>query len=359
MRVKEPHWWYREQASIPGVLLAPIGALWGMVAEYRYRSKRPYRPALPVICVGNFTAGGTGKTPIAIAIASMLKEMGETPAFLSRGYGGRVAGPHWVDPSTDKASDVGDEPLLLARMGPVMIARDRPAGAQAIELRSPKITAIIMDDGLQNGSLAKDLSLAVLDASRGIGNGRVIPAGPLRSNLEQQLERVDLVVSNGFSGSRRSLDTLLGRAIKPGIDVVRAATKPAADVGWLRGTRILAFTGIGSPQRFLAMLSSLGAEVAHSAIFPDHHEFQPPDAERLLRTARSLDAMLVTTEKDHVRMASSEAAIRELFLHSRVVPIVVEFDAADQLTLKARLESVLLKYRPASQSRRGEAPGSA
>lgn len=359
MRVEEPYWWYREQTSLPGVLLAPIGALWGMVAEFRYRSKRAYRPTLPVICVGNFTVGGTGKTPIAIAVAALLKEIGETPAFLSRGYGGRISGPHWVDPSTETAADVGDEPLLLAQMAPVMIARDRAVGARVIELRSPKVTAIIMDDGLQNGSLAKDLSLVVVDASRGIGNGRVIPAGPLRSTIKRQLERVDFIVCNGVAGYHRSLDSLLRRPIGPDIGVIEATTKPASDVGWLRGTRTLAFTGIGSPRRFFAMLSSLGADIAHAATFPDHHQFQESDAEQLLSTAQSLDATLVTTEKDHVRMERSTGAIRELFLRSRVVPIVVEFDAADQQILKTRLECVLLKYRPASQSRPGEAPDSA
>lgn len=360
MRVKEPYWWYRGRGSLPGTILAPIGAIWGRVADYRYRRKQPYCSSLPVICVGNFTVGGTGKTPVALAIAAMLREMNEKPAFLTRGYGGRFAGPHWVDPAKDSAQDVGDEPLLLAQMAPVMIARDRAIGAQAMEQCASKISAIIMDDGLQNGSLQKNLTIAVVDRSRGIGNRRVVPAGPLRSSFERQLERVDIVVRNGLvATSTGSVACPLERTFTPGIVEIEATTEPAADVGWLSGTRIVAFTGIGSPQRFFDLLSSLGAQIVHAETFPDHHQFRQFEATQLLLTAQSLGADLVTTEKDRVRMSRLEGAISELFHRSKVVPIVIKFAAEDQRTLRARLRCAIVNGSPASSTKCVGVPGSA
>ena len=200
MRLDEPAWWYGEADTRLMPLLLPVSRLYGAYTERRMRQAATYRAPVPVICVGNFTAGGTGKTPFTCMLADHLRGMGETPAILSRGYGGTDAGPRWVH-ADDTAKHAGDEPLLLARTTPVMIARDRVAGARAIVEGSHDTSVIVMDDGLQNPGLAKDLRLAVVDGQRGFGNGLVIPAGPLRARLQVQYEGVDAVVVNHGSAA--------------------------------------------------------------------------------------------------------------------------------------------------------------
>jgi tetraacyldisaccharide 4'-kinase len=189
VRLDEPTWWYGGGGDFRQRALVPLGRLYGWIAERRYSRHRPYRSRLPVICVGNFTAGGTGKTPLAIAIARLLIARGERPVFLTRGYGGRTAGPAWVAASPGAARLYGDEPLLLCAVAPTLVARDRRAGVIAIEADRRQPTVIVMDDGLQNGAVAKDLSLALVDGKRGVGNGEVIPAGPLRAPLDFQQHR--------------------------------------------------------------------------------------------------------------------------------------------------------------------------
>ncbi len=196
MRLEAPFWWYRRTGALASAL-APLGRLYGRLAEARAARVEPYRSRLPVICIGNFTAGGGGKTPTAIAVASLLAELGARPAFLTRGYGGSSAGPILVKKG-QSAEEVGDEPLLLAEAAPTVVSADRPAGAAAIEATEADI--IVMDDGFQNPSLAKDLSLVVVDAAAGIGNGLIIPAGPLRAPLEAQLARADALVVIGEGG---------------------------------------------------------------------------------------------------------------------------------------------------------------
>ncbi len=196
MRVDEPSWWYGAGDGLVARGLQPLAAAYGTIAKRRYRSRRPYRSRLPVICAGNFTAGGTGKTPLTLKICEMLEARGERPVVLSRGYGGTERGPHWVDVGRDTAARVGDEPLLLARRFPTVVARDRVAGARVIEASSERGSVIVMDDGLQNAGLTKDLAIAVVDGRRGFGNGRVMPAGPLRAPLAFQFELAHAIVVN-------------------------------------------------------------------------------------------------------------------------------------------------------------------
>ena len=302
MRLDEPSWWYREApAGMAASLLSPVGTIYGSVARILYERSTPYRSRLPVVCIGNFTAGGTGKTPLAIYICNHLKQAGHEPVALTRGYGGSLEGPYWVNAGTDQARDVGDEALLLARVAPTQLARDRQQGARAIETGPHPATVIVMDDGLQNPRLAKDLSIALVDGVRGIGNGMVIPAGPLRAPLDFQLELTDAVVVNEPvpGAGDRIADWLRTHFNGP---VLRAATVPAEDAGWLKGLRVIAWAGIGSPQRFFATLTHLGAEVVEAVAFRDHQSVQEADAERLLAQAEWHDATLVTTEKDHARM---------------------------------------------------------
>jgi tetraacyldisaccharide 4'-kinase len=345
VRLDEPSWWYREApAGLTASLLSPVGTIYGSVARMLYERSTPYRSRLPVICIGNFTAGGTGKTPLAIHICNHLKEAGHEPVALTRGYGGSLEGPYWVNAGGDTAQNVGDEALLLARIVPTQLARDRQQGARAIETGPHPATVIVMDDGLQNARLAKDLSIALVDGVRGIGNGMVIPAGPLRAPLDFQLELTDAVVVNEPvpGAGDRIADWLRTNFNGP---VLRASTVPAEDAGWLKGLRVIAWAGIGSPQRFFATLAHLGAEVVEATAFRDHQSVQAADAERLLAQAEWHDATLVTTAKDHARMRGTAGLPAKLAAASRVLPIKLRFDDADAVRLASLIDSALTMPR--------------
>ena len=337
----EPLWWYGPRNALPSRLMMPVAHLWGWVAERRFAKAVPLPVGLPVVCIGNFTAGGTGKTPVALYMAGRLEQLGRSPVFLTRGYGGSLAGPHRVEPEHDSAADVGDEPLLLARRAPVMLARDRAAGARAIVAAFPAGTVIIMDDGLQNPALAKDLTIAVVDGRRGIGNGRVMPAGPLRAPLAAQLPRVDVIVINQAIGGEAEAsahgDMFRQRFEGPVLD---ARTEVAGDTAWLKETPVIAFAAIGAPGRFFGLLRSLGATVLREVAFPDHHPFTGTEAAKLLASARTMGAQLVTTEKDWVRLG----AHAELKAAARTLPIAIAFAPADQARLDQMLRSMLSRY---------------
>lgn len=263
------------------------------------------RSALPVICVGNFTAGGTGKTPFALKVAQRLVRMGERPAFLTRGYGGAQRGPLVVDASRHRAVDVGDEALLLARHAMTILARARSAGARLAE--SAGASVIVMDDGWQNPSLAKDFVFATVDGETGIGNGLCLPAGPLRAPLAAQWPFLEALVAVGDPGS--SCLALMEEAARRGITVLRARLVPdrqAAEA--LRGRNVVAFAGIGRPEKFFASLRALGAVVVAEHGFGDHHPFAARELAALAAKARARDAILVTTEKDLVRLTDVAAA---------------------------------------------------
>ena len=343
MRIDEPSWWYGAapdadlgiMASVMAGCLSPLAALYGWAACRRYARVAPYRSRLPVVCVGNLTAGGTGKTPLTLHLCGLLQAGGRHPAVLTRGYGGRLAGPHWVAEG-DGADAVGDEALLLVRAAPTLVARDRAAGARVIEGaigsgQEPGAVAanvIVMDDGLQNPQLAKSLTLAVVDGTRGLGNGRVIPAGPLRAPLAFQLALIDAIVVNAPTADA-------GAAVADGLrqhfrgPVLRCATVVAGDAGWLGGRRVVAWAGIGAPQRFFAMLRRLGAEVVDTIAFGDHQRLVETDAQRLLALATRQAATLVSTAKDMARLKGATGALAELATATRVLPIGLQFTEPD------------------------------
>jgi tetraacyldisaccharide 4'-kinase len=325
----EPSWWYAEAPCRRAKVLAPLGALYGRAAALRYTRASSYRSRLPVICVGNFTAGGTGKTPLAIDLCARLMALGHHPVVLTRGYGGRLSGPWWVNATSDVALDVGDEALLLARAAPTLLARDRQLGVRAIEAGPNPVTVIVMDDGLQNPTLVKDLAIAVVDGSRGLGNGLVMPAGPLRAPLDFQLELTDAVLVNegaAADGAGPVTEWLRRRFAGP---VLRASVVPATTADWLRAARVVAWAGIGAPQRFFTTLRALGAELAEAVAFRDHQRLGDGDARRLLDLARRHEAMLVTTEKDMVRLAGASGACGALARASRALPVRLALEEAD------------------------------
>jgi tetraacyldisaccharide 4'-kinase len=330
--MRAPDFWWHEPGAL-SALLAPIGALYGAVTAQRLK-QAGYRAKIPVICIGNPTLGGAGKTPTAIAAGEILKVNGRRPYFLTRGYGGSEGGPLLADPSKHSARDIGDEALLLAAIAPTIVARDRAAGAKLAEESGADV--IVMDDGFQNPCLAKDFSVLVIDGAKGLGNSRVFPAGPLRAPLSAQLSRAQamLVIGDGKAG-----DIAAAHGANAGLEVLRA--KFAADAGaasQLKGKRVLAFAGIGNPEKFFRSLEAVGAEVLLKRSLPDHHRFSAREANELISEAANKGLILVTTEKDRARMQGDEALAR-LRAKSLTLPVKLAFD--DAQAFKTILEKAL------------------
>jgi len=283
-----PEFWQR--SGLVSDVLAPLGWAYDALGALRRRFATPYRCAVPVICVGNIVAGGAGKTPVVLSLALWLQDKGKRPHILSRGYGGALPGPLRVDPAAHSADQVGDEPLLLAAAAPTWIGSDRIASAKAAIAAGAEL--LLLDDGFQNPALHYDLALIVIDGGYGLGNGRVMPAGPLREAASAALARASAVVVIGESSKRLRLDG-------PPCLSARLAPRDAAD---LVGRRIFAFAGIGRPAKFIATLQELGATVTGTRSFADHHRFTESELAALDAAARARDALLVTTEKDWVRL---------------------------------------------------------
>jgi tetraacyldisaccharide 4'-kinase len=320
--MREPAFWWRE-AGLASGLLAPAAACYGAVAARRM-AKTGAVAGVPVLCVGNFTLGGTGKTPTALWLAKMFKDAGERPFCLSRGYGGRLSGPKLIAADTDNAAQIGDEALLLARVAPTIVAHDRVAGAEAARVAGASV--VVMDDGLQNPSLAKDFTLAVVDGRRGIGNGSVFPAGPLRAPLAAQLARSDalLVIGDGDPGIKSDLPVFHGRLVPD-----------AAAVMALKARKVLAFAGIGNPDKFFATTEAAGIAIAQRKPFPDHHRFTAEEAAELIMQAEHGGLALLTTEKDRARMAG-EPLLAALAAKAHVLPVTLMVDETEKLRALVR-----------------------
>ena len=322
--MREPGFWHGP-ASLNSHLLRPIGALYGAIAARRLR-RRGLHAGIPVLCVGNYHVGGAGKTPTVLALAKLLRELGETPVVLSRGYGGKLRGPVRVDPGRHAASDVGDEPLMLAGHLPVVVARKRAEGVPLV--RAQGATVIVMDDGFQSPAVVKDASLIVIDAGRGIGNGQVFPAGPLRAPLQPQLARTDALIIVGNGDAAAPVAAAIAAQGKP---VLQAHLQPdAAQVASLRGKRVLAFAGIGDPARFFSTLRASGIDVVRERAFADHHPYSRAEIETLIDEARRDALTLVTTEKDLARLRQGDSLPDWA---QQIVPFAVtlEFDDAAPL----------------------------
>jgi tetraacyldisaccharide 4'-kinase len=327
--LREPAFWWR---SGTGGLLAPLAAIYGAVATVRMQSHGE-RAGVPVICLGNLTVGGAGKTPAALAVAHLLLAARERPFFLSRGYGGRLAGPLRVNPAIHHAAEVGDEPLLLTRLAPTIVARDRVAGAKFAQFAGASV--VVMDDGLQNATLEKDLAVVLLDGRRGIGNGHIVPAGPLRAPLGIQLDHAQaLLVVGPPDGAAKVLD----RAERRGLAIFHARLEPDRSVIAAIGQRkVLAFAGIGDPEKFFATLSAAGIEVAARASFPDHHRYAAGEAQDLIARAQAQSLMLVTTEKDLMRLGG-DPQLAALAGRASALPVrlvIEEQEQFRQLVLRA------------------------
>lgn len=318
--MSQPDFWSRP----PGLLarlLTPFGFLFDRLGQLNRRSAYPDRIEVPVLCIGNVNVGGTGKTPTAIAVAARLKAVGLEVHFLTRGYLSRLRGPLQVDLAHHDAKDVGDEPMLLAAQAPTWVSKNRAAGAMAAVRAGAQV--IVMDDGFQNQQIHKDVSLVVIDGAAGFGNGRVMPAGPLREPAAPALARADAVmVVGGEPQLRGDIQAALDGFAGP---VLRARLEPPASISSLRGEPLFAFAGIGRPEKFFAMLEEHGLNLVGTRKFADHYDFRPDDMMKLMDAAGILKARLVTTAKDFARLDDEARAV------TTVIPVELIIETPDLL----------------------------
>lgn len=297
--MKTPDFWYPRDPSAPLPwavrLLGPLSRLYQRADRWKRARVTPQRGPVPVICVGNLTTGGTGKTPVALFLTEALKAEGRKPVLLTRGYGGVAIGPELVDPARHTAEDVGDEALLLARVAPTVVAENRVEGAKhAADIGAD---LIIMDDGFQNPSLQKDFSVLVVDGQMGFGNGRIFPQGPLRETPEDGVRRADAIVVMGGNGAMAKTLRRYGKPVFRG--------ELAADgesLARLNGQSYLAFAGIGHPQKFFDTARTAGLQVKSTKPYPDHFPYDDVSLNRLFKTAEVNGLALLTTAKDAVRL---------------------------------------------------------
>jgi len=325
-----PFWW--ERPGLRAALLSPAGWIYGRIARRIMDRRRRTALDVPVICVGNFTVGGSGKTPTALALADAARLRGLKPGFLSRGYGGSVRRPLVVDAAHHSARLVGDEPMLLARSALTVVGPDRVAGAALLVDQGADI--IIMDDGFQSARLIFDHAILVVDARRGIGNGRVFPAGPVRAPVIDQLRHADslLVIGRGEGADR--LIRIAARAAKPVHGARLVARKPER----LKGLNCLAFAAIGDPEKFFLALEDDGIRLASRQSYPDHHHYTGEEVAALLDEADLYGLTLVTTAKDSVRLHGGHGRSQELMDRAEVLDVDLAFDqsnVADQIIAQA------------------------
>ena len=313
--MRAPGFWHGDPGLL-SALLSPLGLVYAGATRRRLARGARLRVGVPVICVGNLNAGGTGKTPVVIALAERLRDRGIAAHAVSRGHGGTLDGPVRVDERRHGAAETGDEPLLLAAFLPTWVAKDRAAGARAAVEAGARV--IILDDGFQNPALAHDLSIVVVDAHVGFGNGKVIPAGPLREPVATGLARADLVLSVGDEAAQARFAARWGAALS--LPHVTGRLDPLPMGLPLKSLPVLAFAGIGRPEKFFQTLKDMGADIRATHALSDHQPLSDTLMTRMLREARAMGAQVVTTEKDAVRLP---AALRAQVM---TVPVRLRLD---------------------------------
>ncbi|WP_455480971.1 tetraacyldisaccharide 4'-kinase [Bartonella sp. B12(2025)] len=333
MHISAPRFWWKDKSFLH-FLLAPISLVYGYFSSYRI-TKRPPVIDLPVLCIGNFTCGGAGKTPVVIAFSKVAKELGFVPGVVSRGYGGTVKEVHLVNVECDNAHDVGDEALLLARHAFVAVSADRHAAAQ--RLKEEGCNLILMDDGFQSRRLYMDYALLVVDAMRGFGNGAVFPAGPLRVPLKTQFSLMDSVLLIGHSDAREKIAFLVTRTGKP---LYHAHLKPLAS-DKVAGKSFLAFAGIGNPDKFFQSIKELSGHVVQTYSYPDHYFFTDTDLKNLAQKAKVHNLWLATTAKDYTRIQTRD--VQKDLKNLIVFDVKVDFTQED--FCRMLLEEVITRFK--------------
>ncbi len=326
MPIKTPHFW--TELSWQSVILFPVSYIWRFGHYAQQKILNTKETEIPVICVGNLTVGGSGKTPVVITLCRFLSGIGKSTSILTRGFGGKEKGPIFVSTNLHQSLDVGDEPLMMAHSLDVCVSRNRPLGANHI-LDKKKYDCIVMDDGLQNPTLKKDLNIAVFDGKFGIGNGFLLPAGPMRQKLEVGIQNIDLVIFNGKD------ETGLGQKIPPHIPIFTGELQPDEEiVEKMKNRRVYGFAGIGNPPRFFKTLNDIGTDLVGEAHFADHHPYTDADLTQLYEEAMQSGAELVTTQKDWMRLPTDW---RDRVL---TVPVRIHFTADDTIKIVSFLETI-------------------
>ena len=326
MPIKTPHFW--TELSWQSVILFPVSYIWRFGHYAQQKILNTKETEIPVICVGNLTVGGSGKTPVVITLCRFLSGIGKSTSILTRGFGGKEKGPIFVSTNLHQSLDVGDEPLMMANSLDVCVSRNRPLGANHI-LDKKKYDCIVMDDGLQNPTLKKDLNIAVFDGKFGIGNGFLLPAGPMRQKLEVGIQNIDLVIFNGKD------ETGLGQKIPPHIPIFTGELQPDEEiVEKMKNRRVYGFAGIGNPPRFFKTLNDIGTDLVGEAHFADHHPYTDADLTQLYEEAMQSGAELVTTQKDWMRLPTDW---RDRVL---TVPVRIHFSADDTIKIVSFLETI-------------------
>ena len=333
--------------------LRPLGFLYGQIVNLRLKFSHSEHIGKPVICVGNFTLGGSGKTPVTLKLAECLQSMGEQPSILSRGYGGNNKQALKVDPKLHHAKLTGDEPYMMAHHYPVFIAPNRRDAAKlALRDRQVNPSILIMDDGMQNPNLYKSLTFAVIDRQAGFGNGAVFPAGPLRENIDAALTRIDAIIISGppHELHRADVSAVISKASDLNIPIFEtelAATNAQPE-------KVIAFCGIGRPTKFYSQLEKLGYDIQSSQDFNDHHYYSEQDASDLLALAEQHNARLITTRKDAVRLEGFDKSSKRF----KLAEICKTLDVVAMFSEDKKLEEFLIgRLAEARQSKLYTAPG--
>ena len=310
-----PSFWYQSRLTFGAILLWPLTLIWRLGTAIKHLMAKPYKPPVPVVVVGNLTAGGTGKTPLVASLAVESAKKGRHPVILMRGHGGSKTAPYRIKPG-DSAQDVGDEAKWLQRFAPVVIARNRGHGAGYIIDTIPECDVIIMDDGLQNPSIKTSLKIAVFNGNLGVGNGMVIPAGPLRQTLRSGLALIDAAV---ITGEDKGVQVMLkSKDFQAPVFASRRHLN-SADIKAIQSTPVFAFAGIGYPDGFFNMLRDQGITLTGTRAFADHHPYTAAELMAMTKQAHADGAMLVTTEKDYARLSPNEQAqVTAIRLESRL-----------------------------------------
>ena len=317
-----PKFWYEDsiKSKIKSIILFPLSILWILFTRFKSSFTKVYKSKLKVVCIGNLTIGGTGKTPYAIYTFKILRELGYNPVFLTRGYKGKCTGPIEVDKS-HTFKDIGDEAMLLSKIGTTIISKNRSLGAKFIEKHKKKFNVIIMDDGLQNNQLEQDVRFLLIDKKLKFGNKLCLPAGPLRQTLKFGIKGIDRIV---LTGNNKINNINLFKTYN--IPIIEAKTK-VINSPKIQNKKLFAFCGLGNPNKFFQTLHENGYYVSITKSFPDHHNYNYKDINNLILIATKQNLELITTEKDYVKINNKNKQIH-------VLSIEMHLSVEDKSTLK-------------------------